>query len=153
MRSVALVMVLALGACSPIVDQRGALLEPDRIEAVRPGLHTRAEVQAILGTPTSVSTFDPNIWYYVGRRTETLAWFAPKPTEQQAVMVRFDASGTVTEVVRRGLEDSQQVAMTSRETPTAGHSLTFLEQLFGNVGRFTRNTPGPAPGTLGRVPR
>ena len=35
-------------------------------------------------------------------------------------------------------DDSKEVTLVARQTPTAGHKLTFLEQLLGNVGRFTK---------------
>jgi hypothetical protein len=35
-------------------------------------------------------------------------------------------------------EESQEVTLVSRQTPTAGHKLSILEQLLGNVGRFVK---------------
>jgi hypothetical protein len=59
-------------------------------------------------------------------------------------------------VKKLGLEDAQQVALNSNETPTAGKELGFFEQLFGNVGRFNGkqalggniHTPGSPQGGL-----
>jgi len=53
------------------------------------------------------------------------------------LVIKFDDAGVVKDLEKRGLEIAQEVAMDSHETPTAGHSLGFFEQLFGNIGRFS----------------
>ncbi|MEC8534314.1 MAG: outer membrane protein assembly factor BamE, partial [Pseudomonadota bacterium] len=50
--------------------------------------------------------------------------------------ITFEPNGDKVAAVRTlGLADGEQIAMTSRETPTRGRALTVLEQLLGNVGR------------------
>jgi len=133
---IALATVLA--ACSPRVDTRGALPEQDVVAEIVPGVHRREDVAAILGTPSTVGTFDARKWYYIGRQVEQFAFFKPDVQDQRVLIVSFDADGLVDGIDRRGLEDARQISMSDRETPTAGHELTFFEQLFGNVGRFTK---------------
>jgi outer membrane protein assembly factor BamE (lipoprotein component of BamABCDE complex) len=129
--------LLALGACSPMVDTRGNMPPADVITGIQPGVTTRTQVSQLLGSPSSVGTFNDRTWYYIGRKTETLAFLRPEVTDQQVLVVRFDDAGVVQDLEKRGLETAREVAMNDRETPTAGHSLGFFEQLFGNIGRFT----------------
>jgi outer membrane protein assembly factor BamE (lipoprotein component of BamABCDE complex) len=141
-RSASLLAVLgalggALGACSPMVDTRGNMPPADVIATIHPGETTRTQVSQLLGSPSSVATFNDRTWYYIGRKTETLAFLAPELTDQQVLVVRFDDAGVVQDLEKRGMETAREVAMNDRETPTAGHSLGFFEQLFGNIGRFT----------------
>ena len=35
------------------------------------------------------------------------------------------------------MEDAQDVDPVDRETPTEGRDLTLLQQLFGNIGKFS----------------
>jgi outer membrane protein assembly factor BamE (lipoprotein component of BamABCDE complex) len=132
-----LAMLDAVAGCSPMVDTRGNLPPADVIATVQPGVTTRAQVTQLLGSPSSVGTFSDRTWYYIGRKTETIAFLQPEVTEQQVLVVKFDDSGVVQNLEKRGLEIAQDVSMNSNETPTAGHSLGFWEQLFGNIGRFS----------------
>ncbi|HEV7369497.1 outer membrane protein assembly factor BamE, partial [Arenibaculum sp.] len=79
--------MLALAACSPTVNTRGNLLEADRLAQVQPGTSTQDDVAALLGSPSSVGTFDPNVWYYIGQRTEKTAFFRPDVAERKVVVL------------------------------------------------------------------
>ncbi|MEJ0067456.1 MAG: outer membrane protein assembly factor BamE [Pseudomonadota bacterium] len=148
LRSVSVIATLgAMAACAPMVDTRGNMPPVDVIGTIQPGLTTRAQVSQLLGSPSSVGTFNDRTWYYIGRKTETLAFLAPEVTDQQVLVVKFDDAGVVKDLEKRGIEIAQDVSMNGNETPTAGHSLGFFEQLFGNIGRFSgKQDKAPAQG-------
>ena len=139
--------LLAATACTPLVDTRGNMPPADAVANIRPGQSTRAQVAQLLGSPSNIGTFSDRTWYYAGKRTETTAFFRPETMEQRVVVIRFDESGVVQDVITRGLEDAKAVEVVDRETPTAGHSLGLIEQLFGNIGRFS---DGSAPQAVRR---
>jgi len=132
-------VALALAACQPTVDQRGNLPEKSKLAEIEPGVTTKEMVSQILGTPSSVSTFSDRTWYYISRRTEQTAFFEPEVLDQQVVVVAFDDSGVVRDVQHLNLADSRPVDPSSRETPSAGRELGFVEQLIGNLGKFNPN--------------
>jgi len=138
-----LASVSALTACSPRIDQRGNLLDPDAVLAVQPGIQTKDQVAQLLGTPSTVATFDDKTWYYVSKRTETTAFFAPDITDQQVLVVKFDDSNVVDKVQIYGMDDAYEIEPVDRTTPTYGQKLTLLQQLFGNIGRFTKGETKP----------
>lgn len=123
-------------ACSPIVQTRGFLVDDERLAGIAPGRTTAGEVLATLGTPTSVAAFDDRTWYYIGQRTEKVAFFAPELVERRVLVLRFDESGLLQEMEELTEEDGQQVELVARETPTLGRRITFLEQVIGNLGRL-----------------
>src|SRR6185369_14551418 len=88
---------VAVTACSPFVATRGNLVDNDHLTQVRQG-QSRDDVQKMLGTPSVVSEFNSNVWYYVGRRTEQTAFFTPDVVEQRVVKVSFSDAGTVDKV-------------------------------------------------------
>ena len=140
--SAALGLALAasgLTACSPTVDQRGNLPEPDKLAEIRPGATTRDEVAKILGTPSSTAVFDNKTWYYISRRTKQVAFFNPDVVDQQVYIVNFDERGVVRAVDHRDLKDGREIEPAPGATPAPGRELTFLEQVIGNVGRFNKS--------------
>lgn len=133
---VGIALAATLAACSPRVDNRGMRFDPEIISEVRPGMSTRDDVLYILGTPSTVSSFQGPVWYYIGQRTEKVAFFNPEVTERQVVEVLFDETDRVSQVNLYGLEDGQEIELVERETPTEGQDITILQQFLGNLGRF-----------------
>jgi outer membrane protein assembly factor BamE (lipoprotein component of BamABCDE complex) len=139
---------VALAGCSGTIDQRGDLPDPVKLAEIQPGVTTKDGITQLIGSPSSVSTFNDRTWYYISRRTEQVAFFDPTVLDQEVVVVAFDDSGVVHDVARRTLADGRAIEPSERETPAPGHHLTFLEQLLGNVGRFS--APTSASKTPGR---
>ena len=142
----AALIVIALGsaACTPRIDVRGYVPEPERVDKIAPGVDGRQDVAEMLGSPSGASTFDGRTWYYISRRTEGVAFFKDEVVDQQVVAVTFDDNWVVAEVRRYGDEDGRVIDLVTRTTATRGNELGFLEQLFGNIGRF--NAPEGADG-------
>ena len=134
----AALLIPLLLACSPRIETRGNLADPDRLQNIKPGRHTRAEVAEILGSPSSTAVFDNEVWYYISQRTETLAFLSPSVADRKVVIVRFDKKGVVSTVETVGLEKGRDIEPVERVTPTEGRTLGVFEQLIGNFGRFGR---------------
>lgn len=135
----AVVLAAGLGACSPTVDVRGNLPDPEIVETIKVGQSTKEIVQELLGTPSTIATTDKEVWYYIGEKTETLAFFSPTVLDRKVVEIRFGEDARVAQIARYGLKDGKDVSLVGRETPTRGKELGFVEQLIGNVGRFNTN--------------
>lgn len=134
----ALAAATLISACSPRVDNHGNAVHIDDISAIEPGVHTRDHVLNKLGSPSSRSTFGDTAWYYISERTETTAFFAPDLIDRQVIVVKFDEHGVVQSVDVYDKESAQLVEPVDRETPTAGNTLGFIEQIISNIGRFNR---------------
>lgn len=142
--AIAAAILASATGCESRQHTRGSLPGAERVEMITPGIHGREDVRAVLGAPSVVSTFDENIWYYIGRRTSQWAFFDRNVIEQQVLIVQFSAGGTVLRITRLDKKDGREIALVERETPSAGRKMSLLEQLFGNIGRFANegNTPG-----------
>ncbi len=127
---------VALSACAPTVDIRGNVPNPDKLAQIKPGVQTREQVAGLLGTPSIKATFSNDIWYYVNKRTESFAFFQPTLLERQVIAIHFDKSGVVREIRRYKKEHGREITPVARTTPAPGEELGFIEQLFGNLGRF-----------------
>ncbi len=131
---VAFCAFLAVAGCSPKIETRGHLLEPEKVSDIKVGISTREDVLNKIGSPTQVSTFDENTWLYVGRRTEQYSFLDPKTVESKAIEIRFDEVGIVTAVNELDPSGARNVTPVARSTPTYGHDMTFVEQIVGNLG-------------------
>lgn len=132
----AVLLAAPLAACAPTRSVHGFQIVETKPADIKVGEDTRSTVSEKLGSPSMVSTFEPNIWFYVSSAMERRAFLRSRTTAREVVAISFD-KGTekVTAVRTLGLTDGKQIAYNDRETPTRGRELSVLEQLLGNVGR------------------
>ncbi len=137
-----------LAGCTPMVANRGNLLEDYQMKELQPGIDGRDEVARKIGSPTTVAPFDDNTWYYMGQKTSKTGILDAKITQERIVVVTFDpADGLLNRVVERkdGRED---IPLVQRKTPTTGNEFTVIQQMMGNLGKFNKST-GSAAATAG----
>jgi outer membrane protein assembly factor BamE (lipoprotein component of BamABCDE complex) len=135
-----------LSACETIVDQRGFAATPGSVEKLEVNSQSREDVIRLIGSPSAVATFNPNTWYYISQKQETWAFLKPTMLEQNVLQLSFNESGRLTAIKKYDLADGKDIEMVSRITPTAGKELTVLEQILGNVGRFSGPRQETNPG-------
>lgn len=135
-----LLLAALLTACAPNVETRGHLKDADWKSQIVIGQSTRDQVLEVLGSPSSRSSFGPDTWYYISTQRENFGFMRPEITGEDVTRITFDTDGTVKSIDNYDKSTARDIAINDRETPTEGHSLTFIEQLLGNVGRF--NAPG-----------
>lgn len=138
--------VAGLAACAPIRDVRGYVPDDEKVSTVAIGTDTRDTVQDKLGTPSSTAAFGDPTWYYISTEQERYAFFKPDVTKRQILAIQFGESGKVNDIRKYGIEDGQVIALVDRETPSRGKEMTFLQQLFGNMGAAPANAPGSQQG-------
>ncbi|HTH96199.1 MAG TPA: outer membrane protein assembly factor BamE [Stellaceae bacterium] len=145
-----LLMGGALSACASKLEVRGNEPDPQAVAQIQPGKSTKAQVTQLLGSPTNVSTFNPDIWYYISSRDKRVSFLDPTLLDQKIYVVEFDDRGLVKDV-QQDMNTNQQVAMNPRTTPAPGKELTIWEQLIGNFGRFSNSSTPAGAGNAGTI--
>lgn len=136
---------LALGGCAKDINARGNLPPEEAFTQLQPGQQTRQDVQLILGTPSTISSFGEETWYYISAITTQYAFYSVEEIERDVIAIKFDERGILQEVKNYGLEDGEDIQVVERETPTMGREFSLIEQLIGNLGRFDRGAPEAGP--------
>lgn len=124
-------------ACAPVVGLHGFQVVDVKPADIVVGTDTKETVKTKLGSPSITSTFEgDNVWYYISQTTERYTYNRAQVSQRSVTEISFnEADDKVAAVRTLGLDDSQQIAMETRETPTRGRQLTVIEQLLGNVAR------------------
>ena len=145
LRQLSFAMILALAIiCLASCEVKetmnyGYVPNEELLEAVRPGVHTRDQVQRLLGSPSAIGTFESNYWYYINRTTERVALLEAEALEQNVLVVEFGTDNLVAELYRFTLEDGKVIDPVTRQTPTRGQKINAIQQLLSNIGRFNPN--------------
>ena len=135
-----LLLLPLLGGCATI-DIRGHEVDPDQLAKIEIGVTTKEQVNKLLGTPSSVSTFGNSTWFYMFEETARRAFLTPSVLKRNITRIEFNAENRVKFLDSLTEKDMQVVSHVTRQEPTAGHSFGVLEQIFGNVGRFNGKDP------------
>ncbi|MGD9650569.1 MAG: outer membrane protein assembly factor BamE [Dongiaceae bacterium] len=131
-----LTVFAALAACTPFNNTRGNFVDAERLDYIKTGETTQDQVARILGSPSAKSEFGEPAWYYIGQKTEAVAFFTPEVKKHEVTIIRFNKEGVVQAVEKVDETKLQAIKPVARATPSPGSELTIMQQLLGNVGRF-----------------
>ena len=143
----ALAGAVGAAACTPTVTTHGHSISATALATIQPGVTSREEVTRLLGSPSTIGTFDTERWFYVSQRNEVMSFYKADVTAQDVVQIEFDANGIVKDVRTHGLEMAQNIDPDPNKTRTMGNELTALQQLLGNIGRFNSSPETRAGGS------
>lgn len=142
-----LVAMSLLAGCAliePPKVMRGHKVEEDMLKELVPGTSSRADVTALLGSPTARATFDDDTWIYVASVTRGQIARYPSIETQDVTVIRFTPTGTLKDIRRLNKDDAVPVDMVARATPSPGSEMNLMQEFLANVGRLTPSAAGMA---------
>jgi outer membrane protein assembly factor BamE (lipoprotein component of BamABCDE complex) len=134
-----------ISACTPVVDRRGFLADEAQLAPFQSGVDTKETVLTRMGNPSQTGVFDEQTWYYISAVQNQTAFYRPRTTDRSITAISFDEGDKVAGVRKYALQDGRVINYDTRRTPTRGREVTFLEQIFGSVGRAPVQLPGSDP--------
>jgi len=137
----AFIFTMSLSGCIKNTQLVGYTFKSEKLDQIKPGETSQAYIKNTLGTPSVVSTYGENIWYYIGSEYETVAFLDPKIKNQKIIAISFDSNNRVAAVKEYSAKDTKNIEIISDTTRTEGRDVGILGELLGNVGRFNSD-PG-----------
>jgi outer membrane protein assembly factor BamE (lipoprotein component of BamABCDE complex) len=127
---------LALAACGSTTEtlQRGYVLPEGALEQIPVGA-SQDQVLIVLGTPSTVATVNGEAFYYISQTAQRSAAFLPHDVvDQRVISVYFDKDRKVARLANYGMKDGKVFDFYSQTTATGGAELSYLRNMFKNVG-------------------
>jgi len=131
-------------SCAPVIDNRGYVFDESLLPQLKVGTTTEADIITLMGSPYTASTLNGGAYYYISSKFITEAYRAPRETERRVLAIFFDDEKKIRDLGFYTLEDGNIVTIVARTTETQGRELSFLQQIFGNLGRFESGDGGPS---------
>jgi outer membrane protein assembly factor BamE (lipoprotein component of BamABCDE complex) len=151
----ALALCLSLTACGwllPPPQTRGNKVESDQLKELVPGTSTKADVTALIGSPTQKAMFDENTWLYITEVTRPRVGQTLGLLDQDVVVLSFDDRGVLAGMKTITKDEAVPVTVVSRTTPSPGTEASFMQQLLGNIGKFNAAPAATTPTAGGGAP-
>lgn len=118
-------------------NTQGNFVDVDIVKQLLPGRSNKSEVREALGPPSSTNLFIPQeTWYYIGEKTQKMAFFKADVTERIVVEITFDKEGVAQKINMYDQKDGIPVEPDKALTPTYGRDPGFLADVFGNFGKY-----------------
>jgi len=130
------VALLAVAACSNLDRKHGYVPADEELDQLVVGVDTKDTVAEVVGRPSTAGILSSGGWYYVQSKFRAYGIRERAEIDREVVAISFDADGVVSNIERFGLEDGNVVALSRRVTDSNVKGVSFLRQLFGNIGNF-----------------
>lgn len=134
-----IMVIFCCNNCIKTIHTSGYLFETEKVEALQE-VKTKQEIEELLGSPTSVSNFGQETWYYINSKKEALAFLPEKIIEQTIIAISFNGS-QVDIIAKYNEENANNSDMVSEYTLIRGNDSSKAQQIIGNFGRFNSNKP------------
>jgi len=129
-----LLILFSLNSCISQKLVHGNLPDAQLVSILKVGIDSKRSTTEILGEPTFRGVLGDNSFYYVGTVNSKLAFLDPKLDTQFILEINFDKNNKLKKLYLYDEDESIDVSMSSLETKHSGKKLTFLQQIFGNIG-------------------
>lgn len=133
---IALLTSMTLVSCTTEVNNRGYEIENRDFTKIIPMITTKKFVEDNYGSPSTISNYKPEVWYYVSKVTSARSFITPKVLNQKSYAITFDDNDLVTNIMERNGDEVHEINPVKRTTPTAGQKRGVLKEIFGNFGKI-----------------
>ena len=129
-----LLILFSLNSCLSQKLVHGNLPDAELVSILKVGIDSKKTTSQILGEPTFKGVLGDNSFYYVGTVNSKLAFLNPKLNSQFILELNFDKDNKLKKLYLYDENESKDISMSNLETKHSGKKLTFLQQIFGNIG-------------------
>ena len=108
---------------------RGYVISEEALAQVKEG-NSQDQVLVALGTPTTISTINGDVFYYINeKQVRQFTFQAPRTVERNVLAIYFNGQKRVERVANYGLQDGKVFDFVSRTTQTGGEEANLLRQI------------------------
>lgn len=129
-----------LSACSTRVEDCGYSFgdlgdAEKKIASIKVGRTGEIEVLQLLGSPSTISNFGQDKFFYIESKMAQEAFYRPRLLQQKVLEISFD-NHVVTSIKRYDVRDAKFVVYDEQDIYIKANKLGVVEQLLKNFGRF-----------------
>ena len=138
-------LLLLLSSCSldKVVKHHGVNFLDKKQLDLEIGISNKNDVKKILGPPSTVSTFDTNVWIYIERKTsvsdiKTLG--RKKLLVNNLLILEFDSRGSLVNKIFKDKSHMNEIKISKNETDVIDQKKSFFNSVITNL-RHKINDP------------
>ena len=128
-------LIISINSCSGRISNHGVLNIEKHINTIVDNKLEKAEIEALLGNPSTVSAFEFNKWYYINSSIKHFAFYKPEIIKLKVYEIIFNSENQASEINTYDQDDLKELYFNSDVTDTRGNKQSFLELILKGIGQ------------------
>jgi len=130
-------LLSSLNSCSGRISNHGALNIENKINTILERKLEKAEVEALLGPPSTVSAFEFNKWYYINNTMKHFAFYKSEIVSHKVYEIIFNSENQAIKINSYNEKNLNNITYNEDYTDTRGNQKSLLQNILKGVGNST----------------
>jgi outer membrane protein assembly factor BamE (lipoprotein component of BamABCDE complex) len=132
-----LIVISSLNSCFKKVAIHGYPEDETLVTKLKIGSTTKEEAITLLGEPSTKSTFNQDIWYYISIKMEAVGFLKADIVQEQVMQLNFQ-NDKLQEIIFSDSSTKKKIVFNKEKSLVEGDDTGVLKDFFHNFGRFNK---------------
>ena len=129
-----MLIIFLVNNCSGRISNHGVLNIEKNITSIVNDKLEKAEIEALLGPPSTISAFEFNKWYYINNTIKHMAFYKPEIIKLKVYEIIFNKENQAIKINTYDLENLNEISFNLDVTKTRGNEKPLLQYILKGIG-------------------
>ena len=129
-----MLIIFLVNNCSGRISNHGVLNIEKHITSIVNDKLEKAEIEALLGPPSTISAFEFNKWYYINNTIKHMAFYKPEIIKLNVYEIIFNKENQAIKINTYNQENLNEISFNLDVTKTRGNEKPLLQYILKGIG-------------------
>ena len=129
-----ILIIFLVNNCSGRISNHGVLNIEKHITSIVNDKLEKAEIEALLGPPSTISAFEFNKWYYINNTIKHMAFYKPEIIKLTVYEIIFNKENQAIKINTYDQENLNEISFNLDVTKTRGNDKPLLQYILKGIG-------------------
>ena len=129
-----MLIIFLVNNCSGRISNHGVLNIEKHISSIVNDKLEKAEIEALLGPPSTISAFEFNKWYYINNTIKHMAFYKPEIIKLTVYEIIFNKENQAIKINTYDQENLNEISFNLDVTKTRGNEKPLLQYILKGIG-------------------
>ena len=129
-----MLIIFLVNNCSGRISNHGVLNIEKHITSIVNDKLEKAEIEALLGPPSTTSAFEFNKWYYINNTMKHMAFYKPEIIKFTVYEIIFNKENQAIKINTYDQENLNEISFNLDVTKTRGNEKPLLQYILKGIG-------------------
>ena len=129
-----MLIIFLVNNCSGRISNHGVLNIEKHITSIVTDKLEKAEIEALLGPPSTISAFEFNKWYYINNTIKHMAFYKPEIIKLTVYEIIFNKENQAIKINTYDQENLNEISFNLDVTKTRGNEKPLLQYILKGIG-------------------
>ena len=129
-----MLIIFLVNNCSGRISNHGVLNIEKHISSIVNDKLEKAEIEALLGPPSTISAFEFNKWYYINNTIKHIAFYKPEIIKLTVYEIIFNKENQAIKINTYDKENLNEISFNLDVTKTRGNDKPLLQYILKGIG-------------------